>query len=108
VIAKATGPMERSAINSYTAAGAFLGLILGLNVGNMLVQPQEPGFLFTVAGLIAMLPTVAIYVLVSRRFRRARPPERMFLAISGWFVLAGSMAALIVATHAIFPNAVAT
>ena len=99
--------MERSAINSYTAAGAFLGVVLGLHVAWSLIGLRDPGYLFTVAGLIATIPTVAAHLLVSRRFKRASHAERMFLAISGWFVLAGSMAALIVATNAIFPKAVA-
>jgi hypothetical protein len=99
--------MERSAINSFTTAGAFLGVVLGLYVARSLIGLDDPAWLFTVAGLIATIPTVAAHLLVSRRFRRATHSERMFLAISGWFLLAGSMAALIVATNAIFPKAVA-
>lgn len=99
--------MERSAINSYTAAGAFLGLVLGVYVTWSLIGLRDPAYLFTVAGLIATIPTAAVHLLVSRRFKRASRAEQMFLAISGWFVLAGSMVALIVATNAIFPKAVA-
>lgn len=98
--------MERSAINTYTAAGAFLGLLLGLYVSWTLIGLRDPGVLFTVAGLIATLPTAAAYLLVAYRYRHARRAEQVALAISGWFVLAASVVALIVATDTIFPKAV--
>lgn len=99
--------MERSAINSYTTAGAFLGLLLGLHVTWSLIGVRDPAWLFTIAGWLAILPTAATWLLVSRRFQHAGQSGRMFLAVSGWFVLAGSMVALLVGIDRLFPKAVA-
>lgn len=99
--------MERSAINSYTAAGAFIGLTFGLYVAWSLVGLRDPGILFAAAGAIATIVTAITHWLIARRFKRAAHRGQMALAISGWFVLVGSVVALIVATDHIFPKAVA-
>ena len=97
--------IERSAINSYSVAGACVGVIVGLVVAEWLVGQAEPEWLFAIAGVIAMPFAVTAYVLVSGTFARAGPRDRRLLAISGWIVLVVAVLVLIAATGWIFPKA---
>lgn len=99
--------MERSAINSYSAAGATLGVLVGLYLANMLVGASDPGFFYSLTGIIAMPFAAGSHFLVSRVFKRAGRRLQMFLAVSGWVAFFMSVAALFVFIEAIFPKAAA-
>jgi len=98
--------VERSAINTYTMAGAFLGLLFGLHVAWSLIGLRDPGYLFTLAVVIATIATAATHRGVAGLFARAGRGAQAFLAVSGWFVLAASIAALLAGVNAIFPKSV--
>ncbi len=99
--------MERSAINSYSAAGATIGVLVGLYAANWLVGTSDPGFFYSLTGIIAMPFAAGAHLLVSRVYRRASRPLQVFLAISGWAAFFTSVAVLFVAIEALFPKAVA-
>jgi hypothetical protein len=99
--------MERSAVNSYTAAGASFGVLFGLYVADLLIGTTNPEYFFSLAGLLAIPFALGAFLLVSRRFRRASKRQQLFLAASGWVAFLASIAVLLVAVEAIFPKAVA-
>lgn len=99
--------MERSAVNSYTAAGAFLGVLFGLWVSNWLIGTDDPEYFFSLTALLATPITALAYWLISRRYRQARHRARMFYAISGWIVLLASAGIMLAGVAAIFSRAVA-
>lgn len=105
---QASGHMERSAINSYGAAGATVGVLVGLCVANLLVGTSHPGLFYSLTGILAMPFAAVAYFLVSRSFRRAGRRQQMFLAVSGWIALFASIAVLVVVTGAVFPKEGAT
>lgn len=97
--------LERSAVNSFTVAGAFVGFTLGLAIANATLGSDDPAALFTLAGLVSTPFTASAYLLVARLFRRGSARLRVVLAVAGWFVLLASIALLLVATGALFPRA---
>jgi len=99
--------MERSAINSYSAAGATIGVLFGLFVANSLIGTDELEYFFSLVALVALPFAAGAHFLASRSFRRAGGRLQLFLAISGWVAFLASVAVLFVGIGAIFPKAVA-
>ena len=99
--------MERSAVNSYSAAGATIGVLVGLCVANRLVGASDPGLFYSLTGIIAMPFAAGAHFLISRVFKRASRAVQLFLAVSGWVAFFASVAVLFVGIEAIFPKAAA-
>jgi len=97
--------MESSAVNSYTTAGAFLGVLFGLWASNKLIGTDNPEQFFFFTSLFAIPFTALAYWLISRRYRQAQHRERLFYAISGWIVLLLSAGFMLTGVAAIFPKA---
>lgn len=95
---------ERSAVNSHTAVGAFLGVALGLWSATRTLGTEDPESLFALAGLVAMPFALAAHLLVARLYRRGSERRQRVLAISGWVALFASIALLIVVVDRIFPK----
>ncbi len=99
--------MERSAINTYSAAGATIGVLVGLCVANLLIGTGNPEFFYLLTGILAMPFAAGAYFLVSRGFRRAGKRQQLFLAVSGWIAFVASVAGLVLVVEAVFPKAIA-
>jgi hypothetical protein len=97
--------MERSAINSYTTAGATLGVLIGLWASNLIVGTEDPGPFYSFASILAIPFAVLAYWLISRRYRKASDSERKFHAIFGWVVLLAAFGILLAGVNSIFPKA---
>ena len=106
-LSQALGRMERSAINSYTAAGASIGVLFGLYIANSIVGTNNPEYLFSLTGLLAIPFAAGAHLLVSRRFRRAGRRQQLFIAVSGWVAFLASVSVLLVGIQTIFPKVIA-
>ena len=103
-LVQAIGRMERSAVNSYTVAGAFVGLLFGVWASNKVIGTDNVEYFFSLAALLATPFTACSWWLISRRYRKAQHRERLFYAVSGWFVLLLCAGAMFVGMAAIFPR----
>lgn len=103
-LVRALGRMERSAVNSYTVAGAFIGLLFGLWASNELIGTDNVEYFFSLATLLATPFGAISWRLISRRYRKAQHRERLFYAVSGWFALLLCAGAMLVGIAAIFPK----
>ncbi len=94
--------MERSAVNSYTVAGSFLGFLFGLWASSKVVGTDNVQYFFSLAALLATPITALSWWLISRRYKKAGCTERVFYATSGWFVLLICAGAMFAGITAIF------
>lgn len=101
---QAPGRMERSAVNSYTVAGAFIGLLFGLWASNEIIGTGNVDYLFSLASLLAAPFAAFSWWLISRRYRKAQHRERLFYAVSGWFVLLLCAGVMFAGIAVIFPG----
>lgn len=95
--------MERSAVNSYSAAGATIGVLIGLYFANLLIGTNDPGYFYSLTGILAMPFAAGSHFLASSAFRRATKGRQVFLAVSGWFAFLGSVGLLLIGIESIFP-----
>lgn len=103
-LVQALGRMERSAVNSYTVAGAFIGLLFGLWASNEIIGTNDVEYFFSLATLLATPFGAISWWLISRRYRKAQHRERLFYAVSGWLVLLVCAGVMLVGIAAIFPR----